>query len=723
MKQAITPTIIFTPDVAGSGIITFNDIDNFNFLKLYSIVNARTGQLVYQINDDEYGAVSVNGSSITLQVDTSSMLAEDGFQVHYDLDRTTVCGSDNSWRYGFGGTSIDATQMEVLQVGAGQTLRLGTTCSDGTWTRSTSTATITKVAHGLISNSLISVLESNDYTAVVKGSVVVTVLTADTFTIGCNNAGITTGGTLTYTEDISTLQILSGTTAGAETILKSKQSFSGMMDFNFSMHMNQVIANQEARVGLYECSNLIEATWSRVGTLLSINLPSHGLIAGQEFCVQQSSDETAVPNCSYALSKTPLTDTIYATCLNAGATSGTLFLFSYDSVADFKFFGTSATSAQMRTFRNIWDSPIAATVTSRQSGISIYTIRMSKSRIKFGDNTKNNTAAPSIRAERDSEIPSLSGNYFIMIRWKNNLTPPASRTILSFGFVEVIETKSLTVDLANERMPSGQSAIPVNITASTSLTIASISQSSAGGQGTSNKSMAVAQSSAISLAAYPAQAWAAASGNGAVLTNEYGSTSSYDINVTAWTVGTSTGLVVVLQWSPDNGTTWLDQWMTEPITAVGHVFIPALQVQGRVRMRWFHVSGSATTATVTVTGMSTSIGNVPVMFQYFDRTAGVGSGNAVLNNNSAAYIISGARNFTVVMDAGTATAVGSFKAQMSMDGSKWYDVSSAVPIAATTANLTIIPITSGLIGRFIRVVCTAAGTTQVINSIHISAVN
>ena len=240
--------------------------------------------------------------------------------------------------------------------------------------------------------------------------------------------------------------------------------------------------------------------------------------------------------------------------------------------------------------------------------------------------------------------------------------------------------------------------------------------------GATNKALGVYKSAAANTTPYSAQAWAAASGNAALLINDIGIAACYDINLSAWTVGTSTGLVVVLQWSPDNGTTWYDQWMTEPMTAIGHAFIPVVNTPGRVRMRWFHVSGSATTATVTVTAMNNA-NVVPPQYQYFDRTSGVGSGTAVLNTNSSSYNISGTKAFTVVMNAGTSTAVGSFKAQMSMDGSNWYDASAAVPIAATTANLTLIPITSGVTGRFIRVTCTAAGTLQVINSIGINAVN
>ena len=73
------------------------------------------------------------------------------------------------------------------------------------------------------------------------------------------------------------------------------------------------------------------------------------------------------------------------------------------------------------------------------------------------------------------------------------------------------------------------------------------------------------------------------------------------------------------------------------------------------------------------------------------------------------------------MQAGTSTTMGTFQVQMSLDGTNWYAASVATAIGAITANNTVIPVTSGMGGRFIRVTCTNAGTAQVINAIHIYA--
>jgi len=222
---------------------------------------------------------------------------------------------------------------------------------------------------------------------------------------------------------------------------------------------------------------------------------------------------------------------------------------------------------------------------------------------------------------------------------------------------------------------------------------------------------------------YSAQNVAAASGSLSTVSNSINSsTITFDVNLTAFTAGSSTGLDLYLQESPDNGTTYYDIWQCETLTAVGRCRIPAIPVNGRRRIRWVNRGGAATTATLTVT----STGNptaLPIQRQFFDRTSGVGSGTAVLNTNSAAYDIAGCKQISVVMQAGTATAVGSFQVQMSMDGTNWYNASAATAIGATTANNTVIPITSGMVGRYLRVTCTAAGTTQVINAIHIYGTN
>lgn len=236
----------------------------------------------------------------------------------------------------------------------------------------------------------------------------------------------------------------------------------------------------------------------------------------------------------------------------------------------------------------------------------------------------------------------------------------------------------------------------------------------------SGKALTVGIAGPISNTDYSAQAWAAASGNGATISevNGLGASATFDVQLTAWTAGASTGLDIFLQESPDNGTTFYDIWQCEALTGVGRCRIPAIPINGRRRMRWVNRGGAATTATVTVTAMEVSIA-VPKRFQFFDRTASVGSGTAASGTNSAAYHIDfpSPSSLTVAVQTGTATAPASWKVQMSMDGANWYDASAAVSCLASS--MTLLPITSGVTGRFIRVQCTLTGTAALVTALHI----
>jgi len=65
------------------------------------------------------------------------------------------------------------------------------------WTRATTTATVTSTDHGLRTGQLINVGTTSDATAIVRGQKTVTVLTKDTFTFTCLNAGAASG-TITF---------------------------------------------------------------------------------------------------------------------------------------------------------------------------------------------------------------------------------------------------------------------------------------------------------------------------------------------------------------------------------------------------------------------------------------------------------------------------------------------------------------------------------------------
>lgn len=82
---------------------------------------------------------------------------------------------------------------------------------DGAWTRSSTTATVTTTQrHGLITGqTFIVITASSDTSAIVNGSVTVTVTSPYTFTFTCLNAGATSG-TLRFAEGVGSIGYLTG---------------------------------------------------------------------------------------------------------------------------------------------------------------------------------------------------------------------------------------------------------------------------------------------------------------------------------------------------------------------------------------------------------------------------------------------------------------------------------------------------------------------------------
>lgn len=223
--------------------------------------------------------------------------------------------------------------------------------------------------------------------------------------------------------------------------------------------------------------------------------------------------------------------------------------------------------------------------------------------------------------------------------------------------------------------------------------------------GSSTQNLGVILGSAVATTDYTAQAWAAASGNGATITSGFGNVCAFDVNLSAFTAGASTGLDIFLQWSPDNAT-WYDLWQCEALTATGHVFIPPIFIPGRRRMRWVNRGGAATTATVTVTAMQNQF-IPPTVRQWFDRTANLLNGTAT--TASAAYDVVGCPTLTATVVLGAATTPGSYQLQISNDGTNWASIGTATAAAANAATAFSV---TGVAARFARVICTVGATAQ-----------
>lgn len=256
----------------------------------------------------------------------------------------------------------------------------GSSVIDATWTRATTTMTVTKVAHGLKATDILAVVQSSDVapkaltTATASLWTVATAPTADTFTVTVTNSGQTasqylgyypcvascivniagTGyatnpvkiqrcytpnlrtGIITGSHDNSLKNILLenvwGSDWGVQTVPMLNANLKGIRSTLalaasasvYGTHFVDMYTSQDP-------TNKAAVAWSRVTTVATVTSANHGLKVGDQILVTVSSDTAAIVLGVKTLTQMTATatpanpsNTFTFTCLNAGGASGTL---------------------------------------------------------------------------------------------------------------------------------------------------------------------------------------------------------------------------------------------------------------------------------------------------------------------------------------------------------------------------------------------------------------
>lgn len=295
----------------------------------------------------------------------------------YAFDLSTSCTDIIIDGLSFGSLSMVQPYSGLLSVGAagckrikmrnigtaGTPLDLGYSRRDAiSWSRATTTATITSTAHGLKTNDIIYVIISSDVSAIVVGSKTITVTNANTFTFTCLNAG-GTSGTICYYRTITAVVAALATGAGANTInlqriytthtrtnlITGDNSSKNILVENCWSDLPLAAVNpllnghykgigntfamtaQTATYGshwfdchtTYTPANISGVSWSRTTTTATVTSTDHGLKTGDLIDVNVSSDTAAIVLGQKSITATTK-DAFTFTCLNAGGASGTL---------------------------------------------------------------------------------------------------------------------------------------------------------------------------------------------------------------------------------------------------------------------------------------------------------------------------------------------------------------------------------------------------------------
>lgn len=296
----------------------------------------------------------------------------------YTFELTSNCLRTKIDGLTFGGLTMCQPYSGILSVGAAgctdtKLRNLGTYASpldlgaaqqdDVTWTRVTTTATVTKVGHGLKVNDIVYCLISSSIAAIVVGAkTVASTPTADTFTFTCLNAGAASG-TLTYYPTMSALLFTCATGAAANDVevkrcytthtrtnlftadnssknILIENAFADFIGVPLTPMLNgkaKGIASTPSLAAQTSCygthwldfftrpitASVAGVAWTRATTTATVTSVDHGLITGSLLNVTVTSSAAAIVLGQKSITVTGA-DTYTFTCLNAGAASGTL---------------------------------------------------------------------------------------------------------------------------------------------------------------------------------------------------------------------------------------------------------------------------------------------------------------------------------------------------------------------------------------------------------------
>jgi len=88
MKQFIAPSYTFTPGASGVGTVNLSGISGFNVKYLVAIINQTRGVVIYSTGDTATRYTNLSGTTLTLNVDTSTHNSGDVLQVIYEVTST-----------------------------------------------------------------------------------------------------------------------------------------------------------------------------------------------------------------------------------------------------------------------------------------------------------------------------------------------------------------------------------------------------------------------------------------------------------------------------------------------------------------------------------------------------------------------------------------------------------------------------------------------------------
>lgn len=389
-----------------------------------------------------------------------------------------------------------------------------------------------------------------------------------------------TGSGQTVNQTGGNLVLTAGTTARAETIIRSNQSYSGGIRFRIQSLLSQRIANQQFFAELVDVVGDSLAYNITSATTVVVTLPaSFGLSAqnvGQSMTLCGFSGTGTFFSGRYPIASVSGNDATF-TVSGFAAGTGTLTACGWNYYR-LEYSGTTATNTLFDTQRNGYNSGnTTATINTTASPGHMAIITANDGVATLQDQLIASTAIiqTANRATRVVMVPD-DAQVYLQIRVVNGTTAPASGTTWTIGQISVGHFEAESVVVQDMRPTNYSTAIPVEIMRGVALATQPVS-------GTVTATVAAATFALPTAVADVASAAITTTTTTAAFTPTAGSGYQVVIPVTAVS-GTTPTLSVRIEESDDAGTNWYARYTFPTITATGIYRSPILRLRGnRVR--------------------------------------------------------------------------------------------------------------------------------------------
>lgn len=297
-------------------------------------------------------------------------------------------------------------------------------------------------------------------------------LAAERFTV------VQTGSGMTVSQASGNLLIATGTTANAETVIRSVSSFSGSLLARAKTILSQRIANQTFRLELADLVGESLSYTINSATSITVTFPSSNPFSaanvGQYVRLSCITGAAGIPGRFAIASVSGLTVNLTVASWPASG-SGTLTMYGHNWIA-LEYSGTTATSAFFDAQRRGWSSGNTTAIVNTtaspghvaQLAYDVHTAGVSDALV-----ASNTGYSWTQRASRIENLPDVDVPLYLFIVAQNGSTAPASTSTWTIGFVQVEDQGRQKVRIASSD-PVGSHALPVQMLNFSTTTTANI---------------------------------------------------------------------------------------------------------------------------------------------------------------------------------------------------------------------------------------------------------